>query len=234
MSVAADERLLIVAGHPDDETLGCGGTIARYCQAGRPVRVLCLAEGTSARFSDAELGSAAEQQAVAVREADARSAMAILGLAPDELFMDRRLCCRLDTVPQIELIKEIEAHLRDFGPTRVLTHCASDPNIDHRMVHLATLAAARPKYAGLRDIAAFEVPSSTDWNPAAPFAPTLFIDITATLPAKLAAIRAYGAEMPRPPHSRAPENIEALARVRGAQAGLQFAEGFQLLRRAEG
>jgi LmbE family N-acetylglucosaminyl deacetylase len=233
MSFSAKDRLLVVAAHPDDETLGCGGTIARFRQIGAAVRVVCLAEGTSVRFPRAEIMSAAAKAALAERETNARKALVILGVTENEIVLDRRTCCELDTVPQVELVKAIEAHIRDFRPTRLYTHAAGDTNIDHRMVHWAALTAARPLWPELIEIAAFEIPSSTDWNPGVPFAPTLFVNITDALKTKLAAARAYGAEMPAPPHARSIENIEALARVRGAQAGVAFAEAFQLIRRRE-
>ena len=233
MSLSADERLLVVAAHPDDETLGCGGTIARFRRAGAAVRVVCLAEGTSVRFPREESEGAVAQAALREREANARKALSILGVAANEVFLDRRRCCELDTVPQVDLVKAIEQHMREFRPTRLYTHVASDTNVDHRMVHCAVLAAARPLWPDLKEVAAFEVPSSTDWNPSAPFTPTLFVDISETVKSKLAAAVAYGGEMPPPPHSRSIESLEALARVRGSQAGAMFAEGFQLIRRVE-
>lgn len=233
MSRLKNERLLVVAAHPDDETLGCGGSIARFCDAGAAVRVVCLAEGTSVRFSRAERQGAAAAKALAEREANARTALGLLGVPVAEQFFDHRTCCELDTLPQTDLVTAIERHLRDFRPTRLFTHAAADTNVDHRMVHWAALTAARPLWPGLTEIAAFEIPSSTDWNPTAPFAPTMFIDIAGTWQRKLAAATAYAAEMPPPPHSRSLVNLEALARVRGAQAGVTFAEGFQLIRRVE-
>lgn len=229
----SEERLLVVCAHPDDETLGCGGSIARFCNAGAAVRVACLAEGTSVRFPRAERQGAAAQKALAEREANARKALALLGVAADEQFFDHRVCCELDVLPQTELVTAVERHLREFRPTRLYTHAAADTNVDHRVIHWAAIVAARPLWPGLREIAAFEVPSSTDWNPTAPFAPTVFIDIGETVQKKLAAAAAFGTEMPPVPHSRALENLEALARVRGAQAGVAFAEGFQLIRRVE-
>jgi LmbE family N-acetylglucosaminyl deacetylase len=231
MSISTDERLLVVAAHPDDETLGCGGTIARFRKAGAAVRIVCLAEGTSVRFPREEKEGAAAKAALAEREANARKALSILGVEAGEFFLDRRVCCELDAVPQVDLVKAIERHLQEFRPTRLYTHAAADSNVDHRMVHWAVLAAARPLWPTLAEIAAFEIPSSTDWNPAAAFAPTLFVDVCDTIELKLAAAAAYGAEMPPPPHPRSLKGLEALARVRGGQVGVNFAEGFQLIRR---
>ena len=185
------------------------------------------------RFAREDSESAAAQAALKEREANAKKALALLGVAADDIFLDRRRCCELDVMPQVDLVKAIERHLREFRPTQLYTHAAADTNIDHRMVHSAALTAARPLWPGLKEVAAFEIPSSTDWNPTAPFAPTLFVDISGTIKAKLAAAAAYGSEMPPPPHSRSVESLEALARVRGSQAGVMFAEGFQVLRRVE-
>lgn len=233
MTDSSDERLLVVAAHPDDETLGCGGTVARYRKASAAVRVVCLAEGTSVRFARDECESPAAQAALQDRETKAAKALSLLGVAVGEVYLDHRRCCELDVVPQVDLVKAIEHHIREFRPTRLYTHAAADTNVDHRMVHWAALTAARPLWPGLKEVAAFEIPSSTDWNPSTRFAPTLFVDITDTIKIKLAAAAAYGSEMPAPPHSRSIESLEALARVRGSQAGVLFAEGFQLLRRVE-
>lgn len=227
----ADERILVVAAHPDDDVLGCGGTIARFRDAGCPVRVMFLAEGVTARFAPEQFETPEVQEKSARRNHNALRALAQLGVAADEVFVQQRPCCRLDQVSLIDLTKEIEQHIRDFRPTRLYTHAADDPNVDHGTVHRAVLPAVRP-LAGqtLRAVFAFEVLSSTEWNPQKPFAPTAFTDVTTTMDRKIAAMAAYEDEMHPPPHPRSPEVIRALGRFRGAQAGVAYAEGFSLIR----
>lgn len=226
-----EERVLVVAAHPDDEVLGCGGTIARFRDAGCPVRVIFLAEGVTARFEPAEFDTPEVREWSARRNRNAARALAVLGVAEDEIFTQSRPCCRLDQVALIDLTKEVERHIRDFRPTRLYTHAADDPNVDHGTVHRAVLPAVRPLGdPSLRAVFAFEVLSSTEWNPLKPFAPTCFMDVSASIDRKVTALAAYDDEMRSPPHPRSPEVLHALGRYRGTQAGVDYAEAFMLVR----
>lgn len=225
------ERILIAAAHPDDEVLGCGGTIAKYRKAGHDVRVVFLAEGITARYNPDQFDLPDVKAKIERRNANSKKALAILGVDGKNVFTSLRPCCRLDQVPIIELAKEIERHLGDFKPTRLFTHATGDANIDHGIVHRATLIAARPlANSSLRAIYAFEVLSSSEWNPPQPFAPTVFHDITGFIEAKVSALAAYEDEMRDAPHPRSPDVVRALATYRGAQMGAAFAEGFALVR----
>ncbi|WP_417260805.1 MULTISPECIES: PIG-L deacetylase family protein [Pseudomonadota] len=226
-----EERVLVIAAHPDDEVLGCGGTMARYRALGCSVRVVFLAEGVTARFTPEQFGTPEVIEKSALRNANAVTAIAALGVDAEQVFLSERPCCRLDQVPLLDLTKQIESHIRDFHPTRLFTHSADDPNVDHGVAHRAVLPAVRPLSGqSLRAVFAFEVLSSTEWNPLKPFAPTVFHDITDHMDQKVAAMTAYDDEMHPAPHPRSPEVIRALGRFRGAQAGLPYAEGFALIR----
>lgn len=227
----SEERVLVIAAHPDDEVLGCGGTMARYRKLGCAVRVVFLAEGVTARYTPDRFGTPEVIEKSARRNANALKAMAALGVEADQVFLAERPCCRLDQVPLIDLTKQIESHIRDFEPTRLFTHSMDDPNVDHGVAHRAVLPAVRPLSGqSLRAVFAFEVLSSTEWNPLKPFAPTVFHDITDSMEDKVAAMTAYEDEMLPAPHPRSPEVLRALARFRGTQAGLAYAEGFALIR----
>lgn len=227
----ADERILVVAAHPDDEVLGCGGTIARFAEAGAKVRIVFLAEGVTARYSPDQFGNTEVIQKVHGRNQNALAAAGILGVSSENVFVENRHCCRLDQVPLIDLVKQIEEHIKNFLPTRLFTHAADDPNVDHGLVHRGVLAAARP-IAGqcLKAVYAFEVLSSTEWNPLRPFQCQAFFDISLTIDNKIRALAAYEDEMRPLPHPRSAEVVRALARFRGAASGHHFAEGFQLIR----
>lgn len=111
-----------------------------------------------------------------------------------------------------------------------MTHSAADLNLDHRLVHEAVLCATRPHAPhSVREVLAFETPSSTEWGMTA-FRPTLFVDITATLETKLAALACYAEELRPFPHPRSPEAVRALAQWRGAQSGCSAAEAFEVVR----
>lgn len=232
MTVSSDRRrLLVVAAHPDDEVLGCGGTIARYRDVGDDVRVVFLAEGVTARFDPSQFDTPEVRERSARRNANALRAMAVLGVPPDQVFVEQRPCCRLDQVPQIDLVKQIERHIADFRPTELFTHAAADTNVDHRMAHQAVLTAVRPlNRTYLETVAAFEVLSSTEWNPTVPFPATLFYDIGVGMERKVAALAAYEDEMMPAPHPRSETVLRALAQYRGAQAGVAYAEAFSIIR----
>lgn len=220
--------VLVVAAHPDDEVLGCGGTLARMAREGHAVHVLLMADGETSRGA----GDATRAQ-VAVRNSAADAACRILGCASVETLQlpDNRL----DGEVLLDVVKKVEAAVARHSPATVFTHHSGDVNVDHRVVHDAVLAACRPQPGHcVRDLLFFEVPSSTEWRPPAslaPFAPDWFVDITTTLDLKMKALEAYAAELRAFPHPRSREGVEALARWRGVTVGVAAAEAFMLGRR---
>ncbi len=219
---------LIIAAHPDDEALGCGGAMARLAAEGVKVHIVFLADGVGARpMSKDEHDHSLEQ-----RQEAGRHAAAILGCNEPHFFdfPDNQL----DTVPLLELAQTIEKLIDELAPDTVITHHGGDLNIDHRRVHDAVLTACRPQNGHpVRRIWCFEVASSTEWQspvPASAFCPNLFIDIGSTLRQKIEALEAYEKEMRDWPHSRSIQAVEHLARWRGASVGHEAAEAFMVIR----
>jgi LmbE family N-acetylglucosaminyl deacetylase len=223
-----NEPVAVIAAHPDDEVLGCGGTMARHAREGRSVHVLLLADGETSRAQadDANQGS----ERVEARKAAAFAACEILGCASVQVLAlpDNRL----DGLDLLDIVWRIESFIALHAPSTVLTHHAGDVNVDHRMVHDAVVAACRPMPEHpVRELLFFETASSTEWRPpgSAPvFAPNWFVDISDTLAAKLDALRAYQSEMRPFPHARSIEAVQALAAWRGATVGVVAAEAFML------
>ena len=218
------ERALVVGAHPDDEVLGCGGLIARLIGEGAQVRVLVLCGATTSRREDR--GRPSQE-----RLSEFERAMAALGVSdfrrleqPDN---------RLDTVPFLDITQSIERLALGWEPDLVLTHDASDLNVDHRIAHQATLTAFRPLpgRSPMR-IWAFEIPGSTAWqDPAlARFQPTVYVDIEAQLGTKLRAMECYVSELREPPHPRSLEGIKTLAHLRGHEMGKPAGEAFHAVR----
>lgn len=214
--------IVVIAAHPDDEVLGCGTTIARHAAAGDHVRILIAAEGATSRTDPR-----ATEQREALRAAGAAAAR-ILGAASIEWLglPDNRM----DSVPLLDIVQRIERFLAERPPQVVYTHHAGDLNIDHVTTQRAVLTALRPLPDALfRTVLHFEVPSSTEWGPAAggaAFAPQWYEDVSQFLAVKLAALDAYRVEMRPAPHPRSREGVTALAQWRGATAGVAAAEAF--------
>lgn len=224
------DKVLVVAAHPDDEVLGCGGTIRRILREGGRVRVLVLGEGSSCRFPIGLLGSPEVMAVITQRREFADRALATLGVS--EFRFGDLPCGRFDTVPIIDIGKTIEAEIAEFLPDTVITHFGRDANSDHRHTFDAVLAAVRPlPESPVRTVMSFEVPSSTEWRFVDVFQPHYFIDIDADIDAKVAAFDCYSATEGRAfPFPRCEEGLRTLARYRGMQVGLRHAEAFQLVR----
>jgi N-acetylglucosamine malate deacetylase 1 len=225
MNSVKKEVVLVVAAHPDDEVLGCGGTMAAHAARGDEVHIAILAQGLNSR-------GAASQAEFDRLHAAAEQARTILGAASLALFEfpDNRM----DTVALLDVVKVVETLVERYRPTTVYTHYAADLNVDHRVTHQAVVTACRPLPGHpVERVLCFEVPSSTEWLPVGsgePFAPNWFSSIESTLDKKLAALNAYVGEMRSFPHSRSLEAVKHLAAWRGASAGLAAAEAFVLAR----
>ena len=227
--MAGSDRILIVAAHPDDEILGCGGTATRLAREGHEVFIAILAEGMSSRYSHREQ---ADKDTIKRLHMHAQ-------LAADKVGAKELILCglpdnRLDTVPLLDLIKTVEELVDRFHPQVIYTHHPGDLNIDHGIVHRAVLTATRPMSGQcVRDIYAFEIPSSTEWafhrlQPL--FRPNVFVDIAESLETKIDAMNCYDTETRRFPHPRSPEALRAIAMRWGSVVGLTAVEAFELVR----
>jgi N-acetylglucosamine malate deacetylase 1 len=226
---AVSRRIAVIAAHPDDEVLGCGATMARYAAGGDEVHVLILAEGATSRSPQRDRSDSKTE--LAQLAACARRANEVLATTHLELleFPDNRL----DSVDLLDVVKAVESFLGKCRPQAVFTHWPFDLNVDHRLVSEAVQTACRPTPDSmLEQLLFFEVPSSTQWRVGAAksFDPTYFVNVAATLDAKMRALAAYAGEMRPWPHARSLEAVDALARWRGASVGVQAAEAFVLAR----
>ncbi|HEY4348161.1 MAG TPA: PIG-L deacetylase family protein [Gaiellaceae bacterium] len=221
--------VLVVAAHPDDEVLGAGGTIARLAAEGEKVTIAILGEGITSRYADR---ADADRALLGDLQSDAQRAADCLGAA--ELVTFDLPDNRFDTIAQIDVVKIVEELVARTTPHTIYTHLATDLNVDHGVVHRAVLTATRPMGAdAVREIYAFEVPSSSDWafGQFGPFKPGLFVDISKTLDAKVDAMELYESESRPFPHPRSPETLRALARRWGSTVGLDAVEAFEVVRR---
>lgn len=219
------KQVLVVAAHPDDETYGLGGTMARHIQNGDKVTVIIMTDGVTARHNVLEPQKEA-----------ARAACKILGI-DDVRFADLP-DQKLDVTPLTEIIDPILKLVREIQPQIVYTHHRGDANQDHRRLFEATLVAVRPFGNNpVEQVLCYEVASSTEWGPAFTewaFLPTVYVDINPFVAQKREAILAYTttheSEVKPYPHPRSPEAMEVYNKQRGISVGMESAEAFTLMR----
>jgi len=217
-------RVLVIAAHPDDEVLGCGGTIARHKKAGAKVEVCFMTNGVGARKTS-------KSKDVQQRKFAALKAQKILGVST--IYFNDFPDNEMDKLSLMDIIICIEKIINKVKPSIIYTHYHGDLNIDHQITHLATLSACRPQpKCPVKQIFGFEVASSTGWtfNPQTNFHPNRYVDISETLKVKIKALKAYHLEMRAAPHARSYSNIKNLARFRGGTVGISFAEAFTIYR----
>lgn len=222
------KRVLIIAAHPDDEVLGCGGFISKYQPQGIEFKVIFIGEGSTCRYDDylCEEGvSAIKERTDAVTKA-----MGILKVQNFELH--DLPCGRLDQIPIIDINKIIENAIRSFDPDIVLTHSPYDANNDHKIVFNSTIMATRPGAQNhVVKLMSYEVLSSSEWAFVNTFTPNYFEELSeGDLNLKWKALAAYETEVKDYPFPRSLEGIRSLAMTRGIQSGFVYAEAYHLIR----
>ena len=225
----ANDKVLVIAAHPDDEILGCGGTIARHAAEGDDVHIFILSTGVVGRYPVEEVEKHRDE--IDALRAAAEKAAEILGARPPVFgpLPDNRFA----SVDFDDVVQTMEGMVADVRPSIIYTHFEHDLNLDHNITYRAVITACRPvPEASVSAIYSFETVSSTEWRRGGPdmtFHPSLFVDIAPYLEAKIEALQAYGSEMRTFPHPRSIENIQAMARSRGSAVGVEAAEAFAVI-----
>jgi LmbE family N-acetylglucosaminyl deacetylase len=218
-------RVLVVGTHPDDETLGCGGTLLKLAASGAELHWVLATAAHKPEYSAKEIARQAEQ-IEAVRAAYGFVSLRWL----------RFPTTRLDTLPLNEVIGALRDGVLAIRPEIVFVPHPGDVHSDHRIISnacTAVLKSFHQQSLGVRRILACEVLSETESGTTVsdlPFAPNVFVDITETIEQKLGIVRLYRTEIQDDPLPRTPSTVTALARVRGAAIGVEYAEAFTLLR----
>jgi len=218
-------KTLVVAAHPDDETLGCGGLISKLTNQGEQVRVIFIAEGSSCRH---EVLTKQAKEEIDFRNQCAIEAMNTIGVTNYNFY--NLPCGRLGDKSLIDIAKIIEKEISDYKPTTVLTHCCNDVHNDHKVTYRAVVQATRPVGNIVKNLLSFEILSSTEWNYTETFKPNILVDISSTIDVKINAMHCYSTEQPKYPHPRSDQVIKSLATLRGSQSGVEYAEGFEIIR----
>jgi LmbE family N-acetylglucosaminyl deacetylase len=224
------KKLLVIAAHPDDEVLGCGGTIAMAKSLGTEVAVQFIGEGVSARFPFGQYDNPEFLDQTNIRTNGAKKALKVLGITDYEF--GTRLCGQFDKYPLITIVKDIERKLESYNPDILLTHNPSEVNFDHRLTYEAVEIACRPTRDFIPDeIYTFEIPCSGSWTFESTFKPNVFVDISGYWAKKLEAWSCYEGETRPYPFPRSVEGLKTIAQYRGLMSNLRMAEAFHLVRK---
>jgi N-acetylglucosamine malate deacetylase 1 len=215
--------VLVIAPHPDDEVLGVGGTIARFAAEGAEVYVVVATKGYPPQFPE-NLYQEVRQEALVAHQHLGVTKTIFLSLP----------AAGLDTVPHREVNQELMEIFKEIQPDTLFIPFNGDLHLDHQIVFLSALVAARPiSSAAPKTIYCYETLSETNWN--APyltpnFVPNSFVDISIHLETKIQAMKQFKSQLQPFPHERSEESLRALATLRGSRVGCVAAEAFILLR----
>ncbi|OUO93091.1 PIG-L deacetylase family protein [Cloacibacillus sp. An23] len=216
-------NVLIIAPHPDDEILGCGGTIAKHTAAWNQVYVCIVTRGKLPLFND---------EGVKIVREECSAAHKYLGVK-ETIFLDFP-AAMLEEVPRHELNDSLCKVVQRIKPEEVYIPHRGDMQLDHKMIVDAAMVALRPKYEHVaKRIYAYETLSETGWdipNTVNEFIPTVYNDISGYLDQKLQAMRFYQSQLAPYPNPRSIESLEALAKYRGSTVNKRAAEAFSLIR----
>ena len=219
----AGKRVMIIAPHPDDETLGVGGTISKYSSQGAEIFVLIVSGHLPPLYSYKDYEKTINE---------AKSAFKLLGVSHSQ-FLEIP-ATMINSKPIHEINAQILKIINDFNPHIVFCPYP-DRHIDHRLIFDTVMVTTRPVGTGkdIQILAAYETLSETHWN--APhiepnFTPNWVVDITEQIDNKLDALSCYKSQISDFPGPRSIEAIEALAKFRGTQAGFSYGEGFHVIR----
>jgi LmbE family N-acetylglucosaminyl deacetylase len=218
------KKVLAVAVHPDDETLGCGGALLKHKNNGDDIYWLIITS------IDVENGWEKDKVESRQKEIDSVSKMYGFCVTHSLNFPTTRL----DTVPMKDLISEISKIIHNVEPDIIYVPNRSDIHTDHQVAFKAIMSCTKVfRNSFIRKILMYECLSETEFSPSLPadsFIPNVFVDITGLLEEKIKIMKMYRGEMGTFPFPRSEENIRALAMYRGATAGVKVAEAFVLLK----
>jgi len=217
------QSIVVIAPHPDDEVLGCGGVMAKCSGRGDSVHVVVVTRGDPGLFDDGEIERT---------RTELGRAHELLGVASCS-FLDFP-APKLDTIPVHQVSDKISAVLGKLKPDVLYLPHSGDLHHDHRVTFAAAVVAARPLGgSSVKTILSYETLSETDFGVEGigdAFVPNVFIDITEFVDLKLEAMRMYASQLQSAPATRSIESLRALARLRGGAIAVGSAEAFRLVR----
>lgn len=218
-------KILFIAVHPDDETLGCGGTILKHKSQGDEIYWMIITAPTKNHpygFSDQVIKERNE----------------LIKDVAEKYGFNRTIQCgfptqMLHTVDLRELVVSLDSYINEIKPNIIYTMFRNDVHSDHRVAFDAVYSCTKSfRKPFIKKILMFEALSETEFAPAIPstsFVPNVYVDITDFMDEKLEIMSMYKPELMPEPYPRSLSSIDALARVRGSRCGVKYAEAFMLL-----
>lgn len=220
-------KILVVAAHPDDEILGCGGTIAKRVRQGDEAYLLILGEGVKSRegWTQEEYDSLHS----CIEKANSK-----IGIPKENITVLDFPDNKFDSVPLLDIVKAVCKVKDQVYPSMVFTHSCHCLNIDHQRTFEAVVTATRPMVdEPVKRVYSFEILSSTEWRFHPEFNPNVFMDVKETINRKLDALQKYKTEIRDYPHPRSLYGVYQTAQQWGMRVGVPFAEAFELVRHVE-
>ncbi len=218
-------KIAVISPHPDDETLGAGGTLLRYKAQGNRIYWINVTDVEKGRGWDDTFVSKRREQIRRICQFYQFDGFYNLRFQPGTLEqMDKRL-----------LIDRIGGCFREIQPDWIILPDANDAHSDHRIVFESCMACSKVfRYPYIRKITTMEILSETDFGrPDGMFVPNYLIDISSCMEEKINALLIYDTEICDPPFPRSVEAVKALGTVRGGMAGVRYAEAFKLIKSIE-
>jgi LmbE family N-acetylglucosaminyl deacetylase len=222
-----NKKILIIAAHPDDEVLGCFGTVAKFIKEGYEAYTLILGEGKTSRDEKRVVENKKDELNILNNEI--KKANDIIGIK--KVFVESFPDNRFDNVDLLDIVKTVSKVKNEIKPDIIFTHYGKDLNIDHQITYQAVITATRPmEKESVKEIYSFEILSSTEWNYPLSFSPDIFFDISNTIDLKIKAMKEYNSELCEYPHPRSLEGIELNAKYQGMRIGKKYVEAFKSIR----
>ena len=218
------KNIIVISAHPDDETLGVGGTILKHINRGDDVYWLIVTNISQNQGFSQERVDSRKEEVIKVKN--------LYGIK--NIFYLNYPTMTLSSSSLIKMIPEISSVFSEVKPEIIYTHNRSDAHSDHRIIFDAVMACTKSfRYPFVKQVLMYECISETEFAPALSeriFVPNYFVDITEYIDKKNEIMSVYSSEVDEHPFPRSIENIKALAHFRGASVGVKYAEAFQLLK----
>ncbi len=214
-------KILVVSPHPDDETLGAGGTILRAKDEGNEVSWL--------NITSIPLNGKYAQDIIYKREIQLREIEKFYDFS--KVYHLNMPTTELNNIDSVKAIDDISNVISEVRPEVLILPDYNDVHSDHKRVFEWCYSCSKVfRYPYIKKIMTMEIVSETDFSGMNTFFPNYFVNITDYIESKIAALRIYETEIAPPPFPRSEENIRALATVRGSMAGVRYAEAFHIIK----